>query len=223
MSPYNTRSAVRKQVLESYEDENATVSPSATGKGTHIRLMYSSDEEALTLECGPSIDRTMTPDQDEDEQSSTVCSTEIPDERGSPIADDHESSVAERAIMERMLAQLQEQKNAAEERAAARAQEHHDNPQQDPRVMELPNPPGPRLPLGVTGFGRTGTWVAENIWRPTYVSSTNDLPSVREFGEVEGVQDSPPNNITQEVPGRNPGFRGLTPLPSFVNGDGGGR
>jgi len=232
MSPYNTRSAVRKQALEPYEGENVTESPSATGKGTHIRWTYSSNEvptfaHSGSLEPGPSSNHPVTPDQGEDEEfqrSPTTCSTEIPDEQASYIAEDYGYSAGEQDIMERMLAQLQGQKKAAEERAAAKALEHHDDPQlmsDRSTNRELSNQPGPKIPLGVTGFGRTGTWVAENVWRPAFVSSTDQLPSVREFGKEEEVQDPPPNNVAREDPSRNPGFRMLTPLPSFVEGNGG--
>ena len=171
----------------------------------------------------------MSPDQDEDEEfqrSPTACSIEISDERTPPTVEDHEPSAAERAVMERMLAQLQEQKKATEERAAAKALEFRNNPQPKsdrPTNKELLDPSRPRPPLGVTGFGRTGTWVAENVWRPTFVSSTDQLPSVREVGEEEEVQDLPLNDVEviQEDPGENPGFRMLTPFPSFVTGNGG--
>jgi len=54
MSPYNTRSVARKQALETYK--NTIASPSATGKGTHIRWTYSSDEEVPTLSHSNSLE-----------------------------------------------------------------------------------------------------------------------------------------------------------------------
>ncbi|KAF9652733.1 hypothetical protein BDM02DRAFT_3108829 [Thelephora ganbajun] len=240
MHPYNTRSAARKQALAPYK--NVIVSPSATGKGTHIRWIYPSDEEvpnlshSHSLESEDSFDRPETPDQGEDEgfqRSPTVRSVELADDdrRSSPIIEDFPYSAADQAITERMLAQLQQQKKAAEERMsrmadAAKAQEERNNLQPNSnrpgnsRAEEVLNLQGPKLPVGIVGFGRTGTWVADRIWRPNFVPSTDQLPSIREFGEEKEVQSSLPNNVTQEDLSRNPGFRMLTPLPSFVTGNG---
>ena len=192
MSPYNTRSAARNQTIAPYED--MILSPSATGMGTHIRWIYSSDEgvPALShpgsLESEASFDRPVTPDQDEVEhfrRSPTACSIEIVNERGSPAVENHQCSPAERAFVVRMLAELQEQKKAIEElaaRTAANAQPEPDRP------VDL-NVEGPKLPIGVIGFGREGTWVVENTWRPDFTLSTDQLPTIRESGEE--VEDLP--------------------------------
>jgi hypothetical protein len=232
MSPYNTRSAVRKQALEPYK--NAIVSPSATGKGTHIRWTYSSEEvptlsHSSSLDSEASFDRPATPDQDEDDEYQRSSSVEIPDEPSSPIVQDDRYSAAERAVMERMLTELQQQKVVVEERAwrrsdGAKGPEHRHNLQVEsnrptnPRAEEVRTPLGPKLPLGIVGFGRSGTWVVDDVWRPEHAPSTNQLPSIRELEEEREVQNSL-LNITQENLGGNAGFRTLTPLPSFVTGN----
>lgn len=239
MPPY-TRSAARRQALELYK--NAVVSPSATGKGTHYRWTYSSDEELPTLsqssslETEASFDRPVTPDEDEDEESQfqrspTACSIELSEERESLIVEDHRYGSVERAVMERMLVQLKEQKRAVEERVArrseaAKALEHRNNLQpksdrpDDSEAEEILNPVGPKLPRGIIGIGRNGTWVVDDVWRPKIVLSTNQLPSIRESGEGQEVQNVPLNKVIKEDLSRDPGLRKLTPLPSFVTGNG---
>jgi len=231
MSSYNTRSATRRQVLESYT--NAIVSPSATGKGILIRWAYSSNDESPTLESESFTPRPVTPDQDGDEfqRSPASSSIEITDERASPVVEDIEYSAADRAFAERMLLELQQQKEIVDERASrlldpAKAQGNPLNPQAssnqsgDPGTRRVLS--GPKLPTGVIGLGRTGTWMVDEIWRPKFVPSTNQLPSVRESGEEEDVvENPPPNDVTQEdLGGRDTRLRLLTPLPSFVTGDG---
>lgn len=238
MPPYNTRSVARRRALELLEPElheNTTVSPSATGKERHIRRTYSPDEEVPTLSTSNTLesedyfDRPMTPDQGQDEEfqrSPTACSIEIPDEPAPPIVEDNKYYPAERAVVERMFAQLQEQKMAAEERMKKRGLDYECDLQlkskqpANPRVREVHNPVGPKLPLGIVGLGRTGTWIVDDIWRPESVQSTSELPSVREFGEEREVQDLLSSKVTQEDLGRGATFKMLTPLPSFVTGDG---
>ena len=233
MPPYNTPNLTNEYGFESYK--NAIASPSATGEGIHTRWIYPPNEKIPTLshsgslDSEASFDRPVTPDQDEGEefQGSQI---EIPDERASPIVEDYSYSPAERAVMKRMLARLQEQKRVVEERAArmadfVKAQERRNNlqPNSDrPGAEEVTNLQGPKLPLGVVGFGREGTWVVEKAWRPSFVPSTDQLPSIREFEEEQVVQDPLLNNVTQEdLSSRKPDFRMLTPLPSFVTGNGG--
>ena len=206
MPPYNTRSAARKQALEPHE--NVVVSPSATGEGTHIRWIYPSSGEDPTLSQSNSLesdsyDRPMTPDEDEDE--------------------DEEEAL--RAV-ERMLAVLREQTMVIEERAAmadaAKTQKHCNKLQPESRTRGIRE--GPKLPLGVVGFGREGTWVVEDVWQPIIVPSTNQLPSVREFEEEQEAQASVPNIPQQDLQvGKNRVSRTLTPLPSFVTGSGVGQ
>jgi len=229
MSPYNTRSEVRRQALEPYT--NAVVSPSATGQGIHIRWNYPPNEEIPTFESEASTPHPTTPDQDGDsefQRSPTACSIEITDERASPVVEDVEYSAADRAFAERMLAELKQQKEVVEEHAArlldpAKAQGNHPNPQAnsnrsgDSSTVGVFS--GPKLPVGVIGLGRTGTWVVDELWRPEIVPSTNQLPSVREAGEAEVVENPLPNDATQEDLGeRDARLRMLTPLPSFVGG-----
>ena len=233
MPSYNTPNLTNEYDFEPYK--NAIASPSATGEGIHTQQICPLNGKIPTLSHSGSLDseascdHPVTPDQDEGEefQGSQI---EIPDERASPIVEDYSYSLAERAVMKRMLARLQEQKRVVEERAArmadfVKAQEHRNNLQPNsgrPRAEEVTNLQGPKLPIGVIGFGREGTWVVEDVWRPSFVPSTDQLPSIREFEEEQVVQDSPLNNVTQEdLSSRKPDFRMLTPLPSFVTGNGG--
>lgn len=196
MPSYNTRSAARKRALESCE--NAIASPSTTGKGANIRQTYSSNEEiptishSNTLESVTSFERPATPNQDEDEdedeefqRSPTTSSIDI------DIAEDHQYSPADRAIIERMLAQLQEQKKVVEQRAADAARAFERRKKLQPKsgrpgdpTQEVADLPGQKLPLGVARLGRTGTWVDEKIWRPNFVHSTTELPSIHEDGAL---------------------------------------
>ena len=233
MSPYNTRSAARRRALGI--DENAVVSPSATGKGTHTRWTYS-DEVAPTLptpttrEPEASFDRPMTPDQDEDEEfqrSPTTCSVEIPNEPTSHTAEDNRPNTGEQAVVGRMFAQLQEQKKAAEElmmrnRVLADASGSYRSANPKAQAHDLH---GPKLPPGVAGFGRNGTWIIDEMWRPEFAPSTDQLPSIHESGEEQEVQGQglAISEATQEDLGRGAGLRTLTPLPSFVTGDGAAR
>jgi hypothetical protein len=241
MPPYNTRSAARQRALEPYK--NAIVSSSATGKGTHIRWTYSSGEEvpslsaSSTVESEASFDRPATPDQDEDnkfQRSPTACSVEISDDSASSVVEDDTCRAAERALVERMFAELQQQKKVAEERVMQnhklcdaagglddyRNQQVRSNRPVNQSTGGIRNISGPKLPLGVTGFGRTGTWVVDDVWRPEFVSSTNRLPSIREFGEEQEVQSLLLSGVTQEDLRRGGSFGMLTPLPSFVTGNG---
>ena len=231
MSPYNTRSAARRRALGI--DENAVVSPSATGKGTHTRWTYS-DEAAPTLptpttrEPEASFDRPMTPDQDEEfQRSPTTGSVELPNEPTSHTAEDNRPNTGERAVVERMFAHLQEQKKAAEElmmknRVLADASGSYRSA--DPKA-QTNNSHGPKLPPGVVGFGRNGTWIIDKMWRPEFAPSTDQLPSIHESGEEQEVQGQglAISEATQEDLGRGAGLRTLTPLPSFVTGDGAAR
>lgn len=241
MPPYITRSVARKQALEPYK--KAIVPPSPTGKGSHIRRSQPSDDEvpaltaSNTLESEPSFDRPITPDQVEVEEfkrSPTACSVELSDESSSSIVTDDRHNVADRALAERMLADLQQQKRLNEERLERhRGLQSKLNRFVNPRANEIARShSGPKLPTGVTGFGhRTGTWVVEDdVWRPDFTPSTNQLPSIREIGEevqetqearqVQEVRNLPLNKVIQQDLSRGGVFRALTPLPSFVSGGG---
>ena len=124
-----------------------------------------------------------------------------------------------------MFAQLQEQKKAAEElmmknRVLADASGSYRSA--NPKAQAY-NSHGPKLPPGVAGFGRNGTWIIDEMWRPEFAPSTDQLPSIRESGEEQEVQGSAISEVTQEDLGRGAGLRTLTPLPSFVTGDGAAR
>jgi len=175
-----------------------------------------------------SSDRPVTPDQDEDEElqrSPTACSVELPDEHTPPIVNDESHSAADRTLAERMHIDLQERKMAAEARL-----QHHRNllsksrRPANPRAEVARRPFGPKLPPGVVRITPTGTWVSDDndILRPGSAPSTTQLPSIREFGEEQMVQDLPPNPVAQENLSRGRGgvFRELTPLPSFVTRNG---
>ena len=232
MPPYNTRSAARKRALERIPEPYKN----ATGKGTNVRRTPTPYEQvptltaSNTLESEPSFDRPVTPDQDEEDEefqrSPTTCSVDLPDEPSLPIASgsivsDDSHRVADRALAERMLADLQQQKKVAEDRLEHYRQlQVESNRQAGPRVNVL-SLPGPKLPVGVASFGRTGTWVNEDAWRPNPTLSTDQLPSIREVGEEEEVQNLLVTKITQkDLGGRGGIFRVLTPLPSFVTGNG---
>lgn len=227
MPPYNTRSAARKRALE-----QAT---KPYGNATSVRRTHTPEVPtptgSKTVEPELPLDRPVTPDQDEEDEefqrSPTTCSTDLPDEPSSPIVSipvisDHKRRAADRALAERMLADLKQQKRVAEDRL----QYYHDlqvesNRPTGPRA-KIHNLPGPRLPVGVVSFGRTGTWVNEDVWRPNPTPSTDQLPTIREVGEEEQeVQNLLVSKITQEdLGGRVRVFGALTPLPSFVTGDG---
>jgi len=233
MPPYNTRSAARKRALEQatkpYND--------ATGKGTNVRRTHTPGEEVPTLTASntlgsePSFDRPVTPDQDgeEDEEfqrSPTTCSIDLPEEPSSPIVSgstvsDDRYRAADRALAERMLAELQQKKRVVEDRLQHyRILQVESNRPAGPRA-KVRSLPGPRLPVGVSAFGRTGTWVNEDVWRPNPTPSTDQLPTIREIGEEQEVQNPLVSKIIQEDLGSGGGvFRALTPLPSFVTGNG---
>jgi hypothetical protein len=245
MPPYNTRSAARRRALEPYKNATPTPTPSATSKRSRVRWADPLDDseevptlsQSNSLESEDSLDRAETPDQDDDDEfqrSPTVGSVEIPDEPAPPVIEDDRYGATERAVMERMFAELQEQKRVIEERAmkdlmlldTTEGPELHYNPQArsnrptNPKVEEVHNFPGPKLPRGVIGFGRNGTWVVDDVWQPEHVPSTTQLPSIRESEEKQEVQKSSLDNVTREDVGRNAWLRELTPLPSFVTGNG---
>ena len=233
MCLYVSRSATPEQAPTPY----VTVSTSATGLGTHLLWVCPPDEvPALShpgsLESEVSFDRPVAPGQGEDEyfqRSPTTSSIETVDEQEPHVVENPPCSLAERAIVERGLLRLQEQKRTIEERAARMAAATKGQSEPDRPVNR--NIEGPKLPIGVSGFGREGTWVVEDLWQPIVTPSTDQLPSVREFGEEEEVevllsnitqeeaQDLPPNDATQEKPTFNSRSRRLTPLPSFVSGN----
>ena len=233
MPPYNTRSAARKRALERAQDPYKN----ATAKGTNVRLTQTPDEvptlvASKTLESEPSLDRPVTPDQDDEDEefqrSPTTCSTDLPDEPSSPIASgpivtDDRYKAADKALAERMFADLQRHKRVAEDRLQHyRTLQVESNRPAGPRA-KIRSLPGPRLPVGVVSFGRTGTWVNEDVWRPNPTPSTDQLPSIREIGETqeEEVQNLLASKIIREDVGDGAGvFRMLTPLPSFVTGNG---
>jgi len=219
MPSYNTRSATRKRT--SAPHENVTVSPSGTGTETHIHPL---DE----VPSNPgSLESPVTPDEDEDERSRrspSVDSIDIADEQESLEVEEHLCSLEERTITEHMLDHSNVQKRATETLAARMADTTEGQPK--PNQPANHNMVGPKLPRGVGGFGREGTWVVTDPWQSFLIPSTNQLPTVREPGEEQRVEDSPPNNVIQEdhIPNSNPQIgnprrRGLTPLPSFVSGN----
>ena len=172
----------------------------------------------------------MTPDQDEDEEfqrSPTTGSVEIPNEPTSHTAEDNRPNTGEQAVVGRMFAQLQEQKKAAEElmmRNRVLADASGSYRSANPKA-QAHNLRGPKLPPGVAGFGRNGTWIIDEMWRPEFAPSTDQLPSIHESGEEQEVQGQglAISEATQEDLGRGAGLRTLTPLPSFVTGDGAAR
>lgn len=143
----------------------------------------------------------------------------------------------ERRIMEREMARLEGQKIFITSRMEAEAIAY----QQRVIHQPYPNPPanarvtsGPKLPAGVSRLGPNGTWVSDGFWRPDLVVSTTELPTIRQPWEEEEVvvqvqvqaqaqvQDLPVHlsDVTQDGRYRDPRFRMLTPLRSFVTGDG---
>jgi len=204
MPPHNTRSAASKRAFAPHD--NVTVSPS----------------RSVSLEPEVPLDQPVTPDEDEDERSWRSPSADLietADEQDSLEVENHLCSLDERASTECILAQLQEQKRVIEALAARMEDVTRGQPKPDQQVNR--NRVGPNLPVGVVGLGREGTWVVEDPWQPIFTPSTNQLPTVREFGEEQGLKDLPLNNVTQEdrIPSNNPHPRGLTPLPSFVSGN----
>lgn len=231
MPPYNTRSAARKRALERAPEPYKN----AAGKGTNVRRTQTPEEvptltASNTLESEPSFDRPVTPDQDEEDEefqrSPTACSIDLPDEPApsidnNSIVNDDRYMAADRALAERMLADLRQRKTVAEDRL-----QHHRNLQVESNRpaglrAKVHNLAGPRLPVGVSSFGRTGTWVNEDVWRPNPTPSTDQLPTIREIGEEEEVQNLLVKKIIREdIGGADGVFRALTPLPSFVTGNG---
>lgn len=242
MPPYSIRRGTRQTASELYE--NATISPSATGRGLHIRWTNPSDREvpALSafspLEPGASPDHTVTTDQEEDDEddeddedgeaeefrrSPTACSVEIPHKPASPIVEETRHNTMDRATVTRMLTELGQWKRAAEERMRKGDQDYQrdllSNKRANLKAKEVPNTYGPKLPVGVIGFGRTGTWIFDDLWRPDPVPSTSQLPSIQEPGEEQEVQDLLLGTGTKNDLGKGAGSRLLTPLPSFVTED----
>jgi len=117
-----------------------------------------------------------------------------------------------------MLARLQAQKQSIEERATRLEYEAKVLQQLRPKLNQPGNSAaseaqvvsGPKLPVGIIGFGRTGTWIADDNWRPEFIPSTNELPTIRRQGEEQEVQDSLLSKATEEDLSRNPDFRMLT-------------
>lgn len=206
MPPYNTRSAARKRVPGPYE--NAIVSPSANGTGTHIRRTYPSPEEVPTLsnsgsaESKASSHRPVAPYRGEGEDKDEESQRPLP-ARSTKIANKRKAAIVVEERAARMRAQpLPDQENdSGDERAT--------------------NPKGQKLPPGIIGLGRQGTWIVGDARRPT--PSTDQRPSVREFGKEQEMQDQtaqglPLTGATQKDLGGNPRSGRLTPLPSFVTG-----
>ena len=220
MTSYNTRSAARKRNFAPHED--VTVSPSTTGTGTHIHPL---DE----VPSNPgSLESTVTPDEDEDkrpQRSPSVDSINIADEQDSLEVERHLCSLEGRTSTECLLNQSHEQKGTIEALTARMTDATKGQPKLGQPTVNH-DIVGPKLPGGVVGISREGTWIAKGPWELFLVPSTNQLPTVREFGEEERVEDLPPNNVTQQdrIPNSNPRVgnprrRGLTPLPSFVSGN----
>lgn len=197
----------------------------------HIQRIHPLDEVPSNtgpLESEAPFDRPVAPDEDEDERSRrspSVDSIDIADEQESLEVEKLLCSLEERTITEHMLDHLNEQKRATETLAARMADTTQGQPK--PNQPANRNMVGPKLPRGVAGLGREGTWVVADPWEPFLVPSTDQLPTVRESGEEQRVESgSPPNNVIQEdhIPNSNPQIgnprpRGLTPLPSFVSGN----
>jgi hypothetical protein len=141
----------------------------------------------------------------------------------------------EMRIMEREMARLEGQKNFIISRMEEEAIAH----QQRDNHQPYPNRPenarvtlGPKLPAGVSRLGPHGTWVSDGFWRPDPVPSTTELPTIRQPWEEEEVVVEvqaqvqaqvlpvPLNDVAQDGRYRDPRFRMLTPLRSFVTGDG---
>jgi hypothetical protein len=224
MASYNTRSAARKQAIADYGD--VTVTPSATGEGTHIRWNRPSDGEAPTLshpgslEPETSFDPAVTPDQDEGGCTPTVCSelTEIADEENSrAVENEQHRGLANRSFAERELAKLQEQERFVEtlaEKISAwvESQREQDSPANSNIV-------GQEFQDGDIGFGPEGRRIIEDVSRLVFVPGTNQLLYAPEPGEGQEVVYLPLNSVTQEdIASSDPRFRTLTPLPSFVSG-----
>jgi len=235
MPPYNTRSAARKRALERAQEPYKN----ATGKGTNVQRTHTPDEEvpaltaSNTLESESSSGRPVTPDQDEEveefQRSPTACSTDLPEEPTPSIVDDPMDAderyrAADQALAERMFTDLLQRKAVDEDRLQYhRTLQVESNRPGGPRVV--PSLPGPKLPVGVSSFGRTGTWVNEDVWRPNPTPSTDQLPSIREIGEEKEVAVVVQNPlvkriIRQDIGGGDGVFRSLTPLPSFVTRNG---
>ena len=170
---------------------------------------------------GPSaitFNRPATPDQDEDDESQrspTPTPVEIPDEPTLPpsIVEDDGHGASDQAPTDREWGGLQQRRGAVEERMRQRL----DHPANPKTGVSKRNPPTQRLPPDVIGLSRTGTWIIDEKWRPDRYERTEYVPPVR---EPRKVQRSLVNEATQEDLGGGQGSRLLTPLPSFVTGDG---
>lgn len=201
-SYYHTRSATRKQAVEADQDTNFPPSNPP--------------------ESGDPSDRPQTPYSDDEGTSSAGYSTEVDEGAGTSL-EVHTWDARDRSIIEREMARLESRKKLIEERAeqmrdVVKAQGGH--------VAHTPEPIepiiGPKLPVGIRGLGRNGTWVADTYWRSSPPKSTTELPTIREpLEEQEGphVQSFPVEEDTRERSDGHSGFGRLTPLPSFVTGD----
>ena len=202
-----------------------------------------------TPEPGPSFDRQVTPDQDDSEDdesrgSLSTCPTEISDHAELAVAKRMADLLQQqgRHAVERLQYYLSLQAQSDQPvNTGAETQLPPIEPQLPDIEPQLPDigpqlpdiepqlpdigpqlpPIGPQLPPGVTGFGRNGTWLVDDIWQPDAVPSTNQMPTIREHEEGQEEREErvqPVDAVVHRGPGRGR-MLGLTPLPSFVTGN----
>jgi hypothetical protein len=195
MPPRTPRSSTRRQVAETNKD--LTDSRSTTGKETRVRRAHPPYirrpiiPDSHSFEFAHSSDRSETPHSDDEDGSQgypTDQSTEISDaDEGAttPRRVCTEWSTTDQAIVERELARLEAQKRSIKERMSRMknlvdSRRQHRNHEPEPTQLDRPVE-GPKLPVGVLGFGRQGTWMHDDSWRPNAPTpSTTELPTARD-------------------------------------------
>jgi hypothetical protein len=210
-----TRSTTRRNQAAG---NNVTVSPSATGHGTHIHWRY--PEHPITSSLAvPDLSQSGSSSSD---NSFTQTPATPPSASASAEAAFDYVSLSENRIISCGMRALQAHKQASDERVRQWNNEgdyfaDEDIPEDDKEEEEV-RAAGLQLPRGIKGLGPEGTFLVSDEWhtRPSEndKATTDQLPVVnKEYMEVENISPGvPQGGQADDVVAATGG------LPEFVGG-----
>jgi len=183
--PYNTRSTTHRKHEEAGD---VTVSPSATGKGTHIRWNYTNTNTPLLF---------ATPELSNYQNSGSDSSfTSFPATPPNINGDNRNRSMEQKDIMSAFAARdmetarrgmiaLQAHKTMTEEilQGWNNGGEEYSDDEVIEELLATDNQ-GRALPKGIKGLGPNGTFLISDTWHPSPSeddpATTDQLPTIRE-------------------------------------------